>query len=121
MLPREDTGAGLAAGRTLPAAVAAGFWFCAFFPAVGGAGIEAGLLAVVFDFALLADFLTGFLAAFFAAGLFFATFWTAFLPDFTCFAARLLFVARFFNADVLAARERGDFAAFFARRFLAVF
>jgi hypothetical protein len=68
----------------------------------------------LFDFVFFEDFFDGFLGAFFAAAVFLAVF-LAF------FAARVLFFVRFFSADALAARARGDLRTFFALRFLTVF
>jgi hypothetical protein len=76
-------------------------------------GVELALLDAVF----LKDFFPAFLGAFFATA-FFTDFLTVFLA---CFVLRVLFFARFFNADPLAVRARADVRACFALRFLTLF
>jgi hypothetical protein len=66
------------------------------------------------DFAFFEDFFDVLLGAFLAVAVFCAVFLVFFVP-------RLLFFARFFIANALTARARGDLRAFFAPRFLTVF
>jgi hypothetical protein len=92
-----------------------------------------GVALGLFGPALFADFLGDFAGAFFAAGFFPAVFFAVFfavcaavfLAVFLAgvlafFAARLLVLARFFDAAAFAMPARDDLRAFFALRFLTV-